>query len=76
MALAALHAGEAVLWYLLLGALAGTASQVLARRRVRLDRVTAADADLTHLRHRCPLPAENQHRISAYLSQDEGARGV
>ncbi len=44
MALAALHAGEAVLWYLLLGALAGTASHVPARRRVRvwLDRVTAA----------------------------------
>jgi threonine/homoserine/homoserine lactone efflux protein len=44
MALAALHAAEAVLWYLLLGGLAGAASHVLARRRVRvwLDRVTAA----------------------------------
>jgi len=44
MALAALHAGEAVLWYLLLGALAGTAAHLLARRRVRvwLDRITAA----------------------------------
>ena len=44
MALAALHAAEAVLWYLLLGGLAGAASHVLARRPVRvwLDRVTAA----------------------------------
>lgn len=45
MALASLYAGEAVLWYLMLGALAGRASHVLARHRVRvwMDRVTAAD---------------------------------
>lgn len=44
MVLASLHAGEAVLWYLMLGALAGRASHVLARHRVRvwMDRVTAA----------------------------------
>lgn len=44
MALAALHAVEAVLWYLMLGWLAASAGRVLARRRVRvwLDRVTAA----------------------------------
>ncbi len=44
LALACLHAGEAFLWYLLLGALAGRAGQVLARPTVRLwmDRVTAA----------------------------------
>ena len=44
MALASLHAGEAVLWYLMLGALAGRASHVLAKHRVRvwMDRVTAA----------------------------------
>lgn len=44
LALAALHAAEAVLWYLLLGGLAGAAGEVLARRQVQvwLDRVTAA----------------------------------
>lgn len=43
MALAALQAAEAVLWYLLLSRLAGTAGRALARRRVRawLDRLTA-----------------------------------
>lgn len=43
LALAALQAGEAVLWYLLLGRLAGAASRVLARRHVRVwfDRIAA-----------------------------------
>ncbi len=43
MALAGLQAVEAVLWYLLLSGLVGTAGRVLARRRVRawLDRLTA-----------------------------------
>ena len=42
-ALAVLQALEAVLWYLLLGRLAGSASRVLSQRRFRvwLDRVTA-----------------------------------
>jgi len=44
MALATLHASEAVLWYLLLGGLASAARHLLARRRVQmwLDRITAA----------------------------------
>jgi threonine/homoserine/homoserine lactone efflux protein len=43
MALAAVQAGEAVLWYLLLGRLASGATRVLARERVHawLDRITA-----------------------------------
>lgn len=43
LALAGLQAAEAVLWYLLLSRLAGTAGPMLARRQVRawLDRVTA-----------------------------------
>jgi len=43
MALAVLQAAEAVLWYLLLGRLAGSAGRMLSRRRLRvwLDRVTA-----------------------------------
>ncbi len=44
LALAGLQAGEALLWYLLLGRLADAASQTLNSRRLRkwLDRVTAA----------------------------------
>ena len=44
LALAAVQAGEAVLWYLLLSRLASGATRVLARQRVRawLDRITAA----------------------------------
>jgi threonine/homoserine/homoserine lactone efflux protein len=43
LALASLQAAEAVLWYLLLGGLAGVAGRALARRRVRawLHRATA-----------------------------------
>ena len=43
LALATLQAGEAVLWYLLLGQLAAGAGQLLSRQRVRvwLDRFTA-----------------------------------
>lgn len=44
LALAAVQAGEAVLWYLLVGRLASGAIRVLARPRVRawLDRITAS----------------------------------
>jgi threonine/homoserine/homoserine lactone efflux protein len=43
LSLAAVQAGEAVLWYLLLGRLASGARQLLARQRVHawLDRVSA-----------------------------------
>ncbi len=43
MAMAALQAAEAVLWYFVLGRLAAAAGQILERPRVRvwLDRITA-----------------------------------